>query len=106
MAVALTDIFCLEGNNAMTDEEWNVRAGSATLAACLFKSLGESDPTFQERFLKNLEEAYYHFRDDSAATGADGTPRPVTGALEFLSWTRGNANRWNPITGQGRPLLK
>ncbi|WP_271593783.1 hypothetical protein [Bradyrhizobium sp. CCBAU 65884] len=91
---------------AMTDEEWNVRAGAAALATCLVKTIGESDSTFQERFLKNLEQAYYHFRDDSAAAGSDGKPRPVTGALEILNWTREMLTGWNPITGQGNPLLK
>lgn len=37
---------------AMIDEEWNVRAGAAALATCLVKTIEQSDPTFQERFLK------------------------------------------------------
>lgn len=90
----------------MSDEEWNVRAGAAALATCLVKTLEQTDPTFQERFLKNLEEAYYHFKDDSEAKGADGKPRPVTGALEILSWTREMLTGWNPVTGEGKPLIK
>ncbi|AWM07616.2 hypothetical protein [Bradyrhizobium symbiodeficiens] len=91
---------------AMTDEEWNVRAGAAALATCLVKTIEQSDPTFQERFLKNLDDAYYHFKDDSAAVSADGKPRSVIGALEILSWTREMLTGWNPVTGQGQPLIK
>lgn len=83
-----------------------MRAGAAAPATCLVKSLGESDPTFQGRFLKNMGEAYNHFRDDSAAVGADGKPRPVKGALEILDWTREMLTGWNPITVQGQPLFR
>ena len=90
----------------MTDEEWAVRTGSATLAFCIVLTLQQSDPTFQERFLKNLDDAYYHFRDDNDATRADGSPREVTGVLEMLSWTSQMLTGWNPVLGQRPPFLQ
>lgn len=91
---------------AMTDEQWQVRTGAAALATCIVRTLSESDPTFEERFLKNLDEAYYHFRDDNDAVRADGKPREVIGVLEMLSWTRELLTGWNPVVGQRRPFLK
>lgn len=41
--------------------------GTAALAACIVQTLTESDPSFQERFLERLGEAYYHFRDRDQA---------------------------------------
>lgn len=81
---------------AITDEEWNVsrrRGGACNL-------FGQDDRAvrsdFPERFLKNLDDAYYHFKDDSATVSADGKPRSVIGALEILSWTREMLTGWNP----------
>lgn len=90
----------------MTDEQWAVRTGAAALACCIVRTLQQSDPTFEERFLKNLDEAYHHFKDDNDAVGADGSPRDVIGVLEILSWTNELLTGWNPVVGQRRPLLK
>lgn len=91
---------------AMTDEQWALRTGAAALATCIVRTLQQSDPTFEERFLKNLDEAYNHFRHDSEAVGADGKPREVTGVLEILSWTNEFLTGWDKVTGQRPPLLK
>ena len=88
---------------AMTDEQWNVRTGAAALVTCIVRTLQQSDPAFEERFLK---KAYHHFRDDSDAVQADGKPREVIGVLEMLSWTNELLTGWNPVVGQRRPLLK
>jgi len=90
----------------VTNEEWTVRTGAAVLATCLVRTLEETDPSFQDRFLKHLEDAYYRFRDDNNATSADGKPRDVTGVLEVLSWTNEMLTGFSKITGQGRPFLK
>ena len=91
---------------AMTNEQWTVRTGAAALATCIVRTLQQSDPTFEERFLKHLDDAYHQFRDDSDAVGADGKPRDVIGVLEMLTWTNELLTGWNPVVGQGRPLLK
>lgn len=62
--------------------------------------------TFEARFLKKLDEAYYHFRDDNNAVRADGSPRDVIGVLEMLSWTNELLTGWNPVVGQQQPFLK
>ena len=72
------------------------KRGAAALTACVVQTLNESDPTFQERFLKNLGEAYREFRDDT-----DGD---VTQELELFQWTREYLTGWNMIAGQGKPL--
>ena len=91
---------------SLTDEQWTVRTGAAALATCIVRTLQESDPTFEERFLKKLDEAYHHFRDDSDAVQADGKPRDVIGILEMLSWTNELLIGWNPVVGQRKPFLK
>src|SRR5260370_21125243 len=91
---------------ALTDEQWTVRTGAAALVTCIVRTLHESDPTFEERFLKKLDEAYYHFRDDHDSVRADGSPRDVIGVLEMLSWTRELLTGWNPVLGQRPPFLK
>jgi hypothetical protein len=90
----------------MTNEEWTVRTGAAALATCIVRTLQQSDPTFEERFLKNLDEAYHHFRDDHGAVDANGKPRDVIGVLEMLSWTNELLTGWNPVLGQREPLLR
>jgi hypothetical protein len=90
----------------MTNEEWTVRTGAAALATCIVRTLQQSDPTFEERFLKNLDLAYGAFRDDPDAVDGDDKPRDVIGVLEMLSWTRELLTGWNSVTGHRKPLLK
>ncbi|WP_316202866.1 MULTISPECIES: hypothetical protein [unclassified Bradyrhizobium] len=90
----------------MTDEQWQVRTGAAALAACIVRTLQQTDPTFEERFLKNLDEAYHHFRDDHDAVRADGSRRDVVGVLEMISWTNELLTGWNAVVGQRQPFLK
>jgi hypothetical protein len=73
------------------------KRGVAALAACLVHTLNESDKTFQGRFLKNLDEVYYKFRDE----GGD-----VIQELELFLWTREYLTGWIMITGQGKPVLE
>ena len=90
----------------LTDEQWTVRTGAAALVTCIVRTLQESDPTFEERFLKKLDEAYSDFRDERESFRADGSRREVTGVLEMLSWTNELLTGWNPVLGQRRPFLK
>lgn len=55
------------------------RLALATLAACLVKTLNETDPSFAARFEAHLGDSYHYFRD----TGA-----PNDGVMETLKWTR------------------
>ncbi len=66
---------------------------------CLVQPLSESDPSFQERFLKHLTDAYYEIRDND-----DGRwEGEVNQELELLSWTRTLLTGFDLITGQGKP---
>jgi hypothetical protein len=82
------------------DPEWQIKSGAAALATCIVRTLNESDPTFQTRFLENLDKAYHAFRE-----GEHSPDRDVVLVLEMLSWTRELLTGWNMITGQSRPLL-
>jgi hypothetical protein len=75
----------------------HVKNGMAILVTCLVHTLTKSDPSFQDRFLRHLSEAYYEVRDNS-----DGEVRHE---LELLSWTRSLLTGFNLITGQGKPFL-
>ncbi|MGK2941005.1 MAG: hypothetical protein ACSLFJ_04925 [Immundisolibacter sp.] len=66
----------------MADQEEHpnqTRLALAALAACIAKTLGESDLSFVPRLEKHLEAAYYSFRDT--------TPVNI-GVMETLNWTR------------------
>jgi hypothetical protein len=91
--------------SAPTDDLWQVKTGTAALAVCIVRTLQKSDPDFEDRFLKNLDRAYDHFRHDHGATRRDGSPREVQNVLEMLAWTRELLTGWNNITGQQEPLL-
>lgn len=80
-----------------TTDLHRAKRGVAALTACVVQTLNESDPSFQERFLKRMSELYYLFRDDT-----DGD---VTQELELLSWTREYLTGFSQFTGQGEPLL-
>ncbi len=73
------------------------KRGTAVLAICIVQALNESDPTFQERFLKKLTEAYSELRDNSEGD--------VIQELELLSWTRELLTGFSWSTGQGKPFL-
>ena len=87
------------------DDLWSVKTGAAALAVCIVRTLQKSDPDFEDRFLESLERAYDHFREDSAATRADGSPRDVQNVLEMLAWTRELLTGWDNVSGQREPLL-
>jgi len=59
------------------------KVGAAALTTCIVQTLNESDPTFEKRFLANLEKAYREFSDGDRY----GT-REVIAALEMFAWTR------------------
>jgi hypothetical protein len=79
------------------DDLFHAKRGVAALAACVVQTLNESDPTFQERFVKRLEKAYDHFRYQEGDTNHE---------LELLSWTRELLTGFNFSTGQGKPFLE
>lgn len=87
------------------DDLWQLKTGMAALAACIVRTLQKSDHSFEERFLADLERAYYHFRDHSYED-QHGRTRDVQEILEVLSWTRELLTGWNNVTGQGEPFLK
>ncbi|WP_247366893.1 hypothetical protein [Bradyrhizobium sp. 18] len=89
------------------DNQWSAKTASAVLAACIVRTIEETDPTFADRFLANVDRAYNHFRDNPVMwKRKDGSPRDLQDVLEALSWTNHLITGWNPITGQGEPFLK
>jgi hypothetical protein len=73
------------------------KRGVAALATCIVQTLNETDPTFQERFLARLGEAYSEFKDNT-----DGD---TIQELELFTWTREYLTGFSMITGQGKPFL-
>jgi hypothetical protein len=92
--------------NGHTDDQWQLKSGAATLAVCIVRTLQQSDPDFESRFLANLDRAYHHYRDNHGHwTRRDGSPREVQDVCEMLAWTRELLTGWSNITGQGEPFL-
>ena len=84
---------------------WQLKTGTAALVVCIVRTLQKSDPDFEDRFLKNLERAYDHFRDRTYKDRHD-QPRDVQEICEMISWTRELLTGWNLATGQGQPFLE
>jgi hypothetical protein len=74
------------------------KRGVALLATCIVQTMNEKDPTFQDRFLERLSEAYHEVKDN---WGGD-----VIQEIELLSWTREYLTGFSFIDGQGEPFLK
>ncbi len=62
-----------------TSDLFQAKRGAAILAACIAQTMNESDPSFQARFLKRLEAAYYSLWEE----GADRMDE-----MEMVSWVR------------------
>lgn len=73
------------------------KVGVAILATTLVETLNDGDPTFKERFLNRLTEAYYKLRDD--------TPGDVREQSELLRWTREYLTGFDFVHGQQDPFL-
>lgn len=74
------------------------KVGVAVLATCIIEAMNESDPTFRDRVLKKMTEAYYKLRDN--------TEGDVIEQLELLNWTRTFLTGFDHISGQGEPFLE
>lgn len=82
----------------MKDEELHgAKRGAVILATCIVQAIEEHSPGFQGRFLKKLEDAQYHLRDE-----AEGDQRNET---EMLSWTRELLTGFTWGKGQEKPFL-
>ena len=73
------------------------KVGVAVLVTCLVETINESDPSFKERFLKKMGDAYYKLRDDSEGD--------QTEQMELLDWTRSFLSGFDKIEGQGEPFF-
>ena len=73
------------------------KRGVAILTTCVVQTLNESDPSFQDRFLAKLADAYGELRDNSEGD--------VIQELELISWTRELLTGFSHFTGQGEPFL-
>ena len=80
-----------------SDDLKQVARGTAVLATCIVQTLNRSDPTFEERFLKTMTEAYYELRDNS-----ENDPGL---ALSLLAYTRSLLTGFDFASGQGDPFL-
>ena len=79
------------------DDLFHAMRGTAILATCIVQTLTESDPTYQERFLEKLGEAYAKEREN--------TPSDSLREFELLSWTRELLTGFSIESGQGAPYL-
>ena len=79
------------------DELAGLSRGIAVLATCIVQELSRSDPTFEERFLKRLNEGYYELRDNSE--------RDPGAALALLAYTRALITGFDHVNGQREPFL-
>ena len=70
---------------------------TAILATCIVQTLTETDPSFKERFLERLAQAYTELRDDSDRDELDG--------MKLLAWTKELLTGLSPSGGQGEPFL-
>lgn len=82
---------------AAVDELHKAKWGVAILATCIVQTLNETDPEFQERFLKRLTRAYCEERDNLEGD--------VRHEMELLNWTRTLLTGFDHINGQGEPFL-
>jgi hypothetical protein len=80
------------------DDLWQLKTGAAALATCIVRTLNESDPSFEKRFLENLERA-------DERIGERHPDRDVQNVAEMLLWTRELLTGWSMSSGQGKPLL-
>jgi hypothetical protein len=94
------DATCYRRTMAQLSETHLVKRGVAKLATLIVQTLNESDPSFRDRFLEKLGEAYYDTRDN---TPADEDPRHE---LELFAWTREFLTGFSLLEGQGRPYLE
>ena len=83
--------------SARKEDLFLAKRGVAALTVCLVRTLNESDPTFQERFLAWLERAYSVF---------DNMEDDTIQEHELLAWTREYLTGRSPITGQGKPFFQ
>lgn len=75
----------------------SAKTGVATLITALVHTLNETDPTFQARFLKRLDQAAYSRKNsEEGAWDLD--------EIEVIHWTQTFITGWNGISGQGNPL--
>ena len=73
------------------------KRGVAMLAACIVQTLGESDLTFERRFLGRLAAAYRELKDNSEGD--------VIQEMELLGWTRELLTGFDFINGQKESWL-
>jgi len=83
----------------MVEMKGEAKRGTAILAACFVKTLSETDKTFQNRFLKNLDKAHSKIRGGYF----EGD---VTHEMELLLWTSSIITGWDLIGGPGKPFFQ
>lgn len=74
------------------------KRGVALLVTCLVQTMNEKDPTFQDRFLARLQEAYYEVRDNWEGGS-------TSDELELMSWTQEYLTGFSRVSGEGEPFL-
>tara|TARA_R100000365_G_C2746354_1_gene75606 strand:- start:3566 stop:3844 length:279 start_codon:yes stop_codon:yes gene_type:complete len=74
------------------------KAGVAVLAVCIVETINETDPSFRDRFLEKMGEAYHKLRDDTEGDQIE--------QLEMLSWTRSLLTGFDFVSGKGEPFFE
>ncbi|GEM_PF-2361555 len=75
----------------------SAKTGVATLITALVHTLNETDPSFQERFLKRLDQAAYSRKN------SNDDPWDLD-EVEVIHWAQTFITGWSRISGQGDPL--
>lgn len=74
----------------------DTKLGVAAMITALVHTLNETDPSFQERFLKRLDQAAYSRKNAARYSELDES--------ELYSWTTEFITGFSFVGGQGSPL--
>ena len=88
-----------EADRGTRDEQLHdTKRGVAILVTCLVETLKDTDPTFQDRFIENLDRAYRITREQFDDQTLD--------RHELIRWVQTTITGWSSITGQGKPFFE
>jgi hypothetical protein len=76
------------------------KRGMAIIAACIVDALAVTDPTFKDRFVRNLDRAYSRVRNERASDRGNDLHD-----LEMIGWTHELVTGISRNAGQGKPWL-
>lgn len=78
------------------DTLFRAKRGVAAMIVCVVQTMNETDPTFQERFIRRLERAYIELKDHVG----DNAEAEALQELELLAGVRELLTGFSPDHGQ------